>query len=108
MFGVLIYPESITKNNMMLFLWLATIVTFLLGFWLGKSQKPGEDIKQQLSKLHYKTQEVKKDIQYRNIKPGPVNRPDAKQLYRYEHPEVAEEEEAMKKQLEVGIQPLTS
>jgi hypothetical protein len=88
-------------------LWIMAVVTFVLGYWLGKSSKPLEDVKQVLSHIRYKADEVAKDIRYRDIKPGVVNRPSAQQLYDAANPKIAEEKEAIRETMQQGIEPLT-
>jgi hypothetical protein len=84
-----------------LFIWLATIITFLLGYALGKGA---------INKETY--QAIKKELAHKVLPQytqpsGLVKRPDAKTLFKRQHPEIQQEEEEMAKTLDGGIQPLT-
>jgi hypothetical protein len=85
-----------------IFIWLATIITFLLGYALGK----GSAHRQRPIKLLRKSWHTRVLPQYTQPS-GLVKRPDAKTLFKRQHPEIQQEEEEMAKTLDGGIQPLT-
>jgi hypothetical protein len=86
-------------NN--IFIWLGTICTFLLGYFLGKGS---------FTKETY--QAIKKELAHKVLPQfrqpsGVVQRPSAARLNELHHPEILEEKEEMRRSLQEEVKPLT-
>ena len=60
-----------------LFIWLITLISFLIGYALGSKTTPKDVIAE--------AKQVIRDIKMRSVKPGLVKRPDAKTVYENTH-----------------------
>lgn len=80
---------------------IITIVSILIGYFLGKGLASRDTYSQ-----------IKKEVEHRVLPQfkqpsGVIQRPDAKRIYDIQHPQIEEEKEEMRKTLDAGIQPLT-
>jgi hypothetical protein len=87
--------------TILLLSWFMSIITFLLGFALGKNA---------FTKQTYEA--IKKGVEHRTLKQykqpsGVIQRPNAQRIYELNNPDILEQKEEMKKSLEAGIEPLT-
>ncbi len=81
--------------------WFFAIITFLLGFALGKNA---------FTKQTYEA--IKKGVEHRVLpqykqQSGIVQRPSAQRIHELNNPQIIEEKEAMKEALDKGVEPLT-
>lgn len=77
-------------------IWCITMLSFAIGYYIGSSRKPIEDIK-----------EVQKRIIKAQMKVGPILRPTAEKVIQLSQPERLKEDEAFKESFskDTGIYP---
>ena len=85
----------------MITIFIITIVSVLIGYFLGRGV---------VTKNTY--QEIKQSLEHKILPQfkqpsGVIQRPSAQRVYDLQHPEVLEEKEEMAKMMQEGIEPLT-